>query len=140
MLSGNGWSSFNNHPLFNIMCVSRAGKEFLETIDTLEHTKDVVYIANVMKRYLTEVGFENVVQICTNNASMMHKAICIIQEDWPHLYFQRCMAYALNFLLQDWGSPLWASSVVEDAQKLIKFIKLYHVPLVLFQQHAAIHV
>jgi hypothetical protein len=26
------------------------------------------------------------------------------------------MAHALNLLLQDWGLPQWASSVVEDAQ------------------------
>jgi hypothetical protein len=25
------------------------------------------------------------------------------------------MAHALNLLLQDWGLPQWASSVVEDA-------------------------
>jgi hypothetical protein len=30
--------------------------------------------------------------------------------------------------------------VVEDAQKLIKFIKLHHVPLAFFQKHAAIHI
>jgi hypothetical protein len=81
------------------MCVSPANEEFLGTIYTSGHTKDAVYIVDVMKRYLTEVGSENVVQICTNNASMMRKAIHIVQEDWPHLYFQGCMAHALNFLL-----------------------------------------
>jgi hypothetical protein len=87
MLAGDGWSSINNHPLFNIMCVSPTGEEFLEAIDTSGHTKDVVYIADVMKRYLIEVGPENVVQICTDNASVMRKAVHIVQEDWPHLYF-----------------------------------------------------
>jgi hypothetical protein len=28
-LAGDGWSSVNNHPLLNMMCVSPAGKEFL---------------------------------------------------------------------------------------------------------------
>jgi hypothetical protein len=131
-LAGNGWSSVNNHPLFNIMCVSPTGEEFLGAIDTSGHTKDAVYIADVMKRYLIEVGPENVVQICTDSASMMHKAICIVQEDWPHLYFQGCMAHALNLLFQNWGSPLWASSMVEDVQKIVKFIRLRHVSLALF--------
>jgi hypothetical protein len=67
-----------------------------------------------MKRYLIEVGLENVVQIYIDNASVMRKAVHIVQEDWPHLYFQGCMAHALNLLFQDWDSPLWASSVVED--------------------------
>jgi hypothetical protein len=113
-LAGNGWSSVNNHPLFNIMCVSPTGEEFLGAIDTSGHTKDAVYIADVMKRYLIEVGPENVVQICTDNASVMRKVVRNVQEDWPHLYFQGCMAHALNLQLQDWGSPLRASSMVED--------------------------
>jgi hypothetical protein len=29
------------------------------------------------------------------------------------------MVRALNLLLQDWGLPQWASSVVEDAQKIV---------------------
>jgi hypothetical protein len=49
------------------------------------------------------------------------------------------MAHALNLLLQDWGLPQWASSIVEDAQKIIRFIKACHVPLALFRKHAAIH-
>jgi hypothetical protein len=43
--------------------------------------KDAVYIADVIKGYLIEVGPQNVVQISTDNASVMHKAISIIQED-----------------------------------------------------------
>ena len=44
-----------------MMCVFPVGEEFLGAIDTLGHTKDVGYIANVIKRYLIEVGLENVV-------------------------------------------------------------------------------
>jgi hypothetical protein len=84
-----------------MMCVSLADKEFLGTIDSSRHMKDVFYIADVIKRYLIEVGPQNVVQIRTDNASMMHKVVNIIQEAWPQLYFQGCMAHALNLLLQD---------------------------------------
>jgi hypothetical protein len=49
------------------------------------------------------------------------------------------MVLALNLLLQDWDLPQWASSVVEDAQKIVKFIRAHHVPLALFRKHAAIH-
>ena len=33
-----------------------------------------------MKRYLIEVGLENVVQVCIDNASMMRKVISIVQQ------------------------------------------------------------
>jgi hypothetical protein len=49
------------------------------------------------------------------------------------------MAHALNLLLQDWGLPQWASSVVEDAHKIVRFIRARHVPLALFRKHATIH-
>jgi hypothetical protein len=74
-LARNGWSSVNNHPLLNMMCVSPVGKEFLGAIDTSGHMKDVVYIAVVIKRYLIEVGPKNVVQVCMDNASVMRKLI-----------------------------------------------------------------
>jgi hypothetical protein len=35
--------------------------------------KDAIYIADVIKRYVIEVGPQNVVQVCTNNASVMQK-------------------------------------------------------------------
>jgi hypothetical protein len=86
-LAGDVWSSVNNHPLLNMMCVSPTGEEFLGAIDTSGHMKDAAYIAVVIKRYFIEVGPENVVQVCTDNASVMHKAVSIIQQQWPHLYF-----------------------------------------------------
>jgi hypothetical protein len=79
-LAGDGWSSVNNHSLLNMMCVSPAGEEFLGTIDTSGHMKDAVYITDVIKRYLIEVGPENVVQVCTDNASVMRKAVSIVQQ------------------------------------------------------------
>jgi hypothetical protein len=72
------------------------GKEFLGAINALGHMKDAVYIVHVIKRYVIEVGPQNVVEIYMNNANVMHKAISIVQEDCSHLYFQGYMAHALN--------------------------------------------
>jgi hypothetical protein len=48
------------------------------------------------------------------------------------------MAHALNLLLQDQDLPCWTCSMVEDAQKITKFIRFHHVFLALFYKHAAI--
>jgi hypothetical protein len=79
-LAGDSWSSVNNHLLLNMMYVSPAGEEFLGTIDTLGHMKDAVYIIDVIKRYLIEVGPQNVVQVYTDNVSVMRKAVSIVQQ------------------------------------------------------------
>ena len=60
------------------MCVSSIGKEFLGAIDTLGHTKVAWYILEVMKRHLIGIGLGDVVQIYTDNTSLMHKAVIII--------------------------------------------------------------
>jgi hypothetical protein len=77
-LVGDVWSSVNNHPLLNMMCVSPVGEEFLGAIDTSGHMKDAVYIADVIKRYLIEVGPKNVVQVCTDNASVIRTVVSIV--------------------------------------------------------------
>jgi hypothetical protein len=77
-LAGDGWSSVNNHPLLNMMYVSPAGEEFLEATDTSGHMKDAIYIEDVIKGYLIEVGLENVVQVCIDNANVKRKAVSII--------------------------------------------------------------
>ena len=125
-------------PSFKYNVCLLASEEFLGAIDTLSHMKDAVYIIDMIKWYLIEVGPKNVVQVCKDNASMMCKAVSIVQQQWLHLYFSKCMAHALNLLLQDWSLPSWARSVVEDAQKIVRFIKACHVPLALFCKHAAI--
>ena len=63
----------------------------------------------------------------------------IVQQQWPHLYFQGCMAHALNLLLQGWSSVKWANSIVENAQKKVRFIRARHIPLAFFRKHVAIH-
>jgi hypothetical protein len=40
--------------------------------------KDAVYIVDVIKKYVSEVGPENVVQVCTDNANVMRKAMSIV--------------------------------------------------------------
>jgi hypothetical protein len=47
---------------------------------TSRHTKDAIYIANVMKRYLAKVGPKNVVQICTDNASVIVKPFVLYKR------------------------------------------------------------
>ena len=83
------------------MYVFLASIEFLGAIDISRHMKDVIYIADVIKRYLIEVGSQIVVQISTDNASVMRKVVSIVQEDWFHLYFEGCMTHALSLLFQD---------------------------------------
>jgi hypothetical protein len=82
-----GWSSVSNHPLFNAMLVSLATEQFLEAMDTTGYPKIVEYQAFIMEKYIEEVVPQNVVYICTDNASSMKVVADIITDKYPHIYF-----------------------------------------------------
>jgi hypothetical protein len=90
-----------NRPFFNAMLVSTATEQFLESVDTMGYQKTVEYQASIMEKYIEEVDPQNVVQICTDNASYMKAAADIIIEKYLHIYFQRCAVHAMNLLLED---------------------------------------
>jgi hypothetical protein len=52
---------------------------FLGTINIIGDQKDAQYICNAMAEYIQNVGVENVVQICMDNASNMHSASNILK-------------------------------------------------------------
>jgi hypothetical protein len=86
-LAVDGWSSVINRPLFNAMLVSSATEQFLEAVDTTGYPKTTEYQASIMEKYIEEVGPQNVVQICIDNASYMKAAADIITYKYPHTYF-----------------------------------------------------
>jgi hypothetical protein len=86
-LAVDGWSLVTNHSLFNAMLVSLVVKKFLRSMDTTEYQKIAKYQASIMEKYIEKAGFQNIVQICTNNASSMKAAIDIITDKYPHIYF-----------------------------------------------------
>jgi hypothetical protein len=84
-LAVDGWSSVINRPLFNAMLVSPATEQFLEAVDTIGYPKTAEYQASITEKYIEEVGPQNVVQICTDNASSMKAAADIIIDKYPHI-------------------------------------------------------
>jgi hypothetical protein len=134
-LAVDGWSSITNLPLFNAMLVSPATEQFLGAVDTTGYPKTAEYQASIMEKYIEEVGPQNIVQICTDNASSMKAAADIIIDKCPHIYFQGCAVHAMNLLLEDWRKATWMKEVVKKSRTIIKFIKRQHMPLAVFRKH-----
>ena len=134
-LSIDGWSSVVNRPLINGMLISSAGEEFLGSVDTSGATKDATYLADVLIKFIEQVGLENVVQVTTDNASVNLRAWELVSEKYPHIFFQGCIVHALNLLLKDWGKEAWIKTQVQRAKTILKFIKNRHKPLAIFREH-----
>jgi hypothetical protein len=57
--------------------------------------------------HIKTIGVDNIVQICTDNASNMKSAAKLLICRFPNLYFQGRVAHCLNLLLEDWGKTTW---------------------------------
>ena len=136
-LALDGWTSVTSRPLCNAMLVSPAGELFLGAVDTTGNEKNAEYMASIMEKFLVEVGPQNIVQVCTDNASSMLKAAQLITDKFPHIYIQGCAAHAMDLLLEDWGKIPWIKRVVEKAKYLVRFVKNRQMPLAVFREHEA---
>ena len=134
-LSMDGWSSVTNQPLLNVMLVSSAGEQFLGSVDTSGFEKTGEYLATVLDGFLQKVGPENVVQITADNATVNPKAVGIVTKKYPHIFFQGCVAHALNLLLKDWRKEKWITTLVHEARMVLKFFRKRHMPLALFRTY-----
>ena len=66
-----GWSDPQRRPLINIIAVSDRDPVFIKAIDGLGEFKDKHYIVGVLKDAIKDIGHEKVVQVTTDNASVM---------------------------------------------------------------------
>ena len=134
-LTFDGWSSCTNQPLFNCMIVSAVGEHFLGSVDTSGHSKTATYQATIIEKFIEGVGSQNVVQIATDNASVMKAAADLVTNKYDHIYFQGCAVHAMNLLLGDIAKANWIAHVLKKARTIVTFIKKRHMPLAVFRKH-----
>jgi len=101
-------------------------------VDTTRVEKDAVYLASVLEKFIKKVGPNNIVQVTTDNIVVNPVAWNLISSKYLHIFFQGCMVHALNLMLKDFVNEDWIKKQVEIAQKIVKFIKRRHMPLVVF--------
>lgn len=135
-ICSDGWSDTNTRPLLNVMLVCPAGDVFLGSVDTTGEKKDIAYTANVMAKYIDEVGSSNVVQLCTDNASVMTGTLTQLKERYPHMYMQGCAAHIMDLLVEDWGKDPRVKILVGRCKQIVVFVKKYHLTLALFRKYS----
>ena len=129
-----GWDNVQNWPLLNIVQCGTKGDVFLGTIDTTGNHKDHTYVAAQIRSFVQMVGGHNVVQVCTNNASIMASAGPDVMQSNLHMYVQGCVAHCLDLLLEDWGKEDWVKKLVKEARVICVFIKNHHASQAIFRR------
>lgn len=136
-LALDGWTSVSSRPLINAMLVSPAGELFLGAVDTSGKEKDAVYVATVIEKFIQQLGDENIIQVCYDNAPVMLNAGKLVKSLYPSIFIQGCAAHAMDLLLEDWGKMKWVKELLDRAKNLVKFIKIRQMPLSVFRKHEA---
>jgi hypothetical protein len=108
------------------------GDVFIGSIDITKEWKDTHYICNALGGYIKTIGVDNIIQICTNNASNMRSEVDLLIRHFPSHYFQGCVVHHLDLLLEDWRKTTWVKQIVKKAKVVIFFIQQHHVPLAIF--------
>ena len=95
-----GWLDPQKRPLINIMAISDGGPVFIKAIDGSGEFKDKHYIAGVLKDAIKEIGYKKVVQVITDNASVMKSARALIEGEYPKIFWT-CVVHTLNLALKN---------------------------------------
>ncbi|KAJ8434363.1 LOW QUALITY PROTEIN: hypothetical protein Cgig2_031609 [Carnegiea gigantea] len=121
-----GWSSKTSYSIINFLIYSNDITVYHKSIDASYVTcKDADYYLKLMKKVVEEVGIEKVVQIATDNASVMKAAGVRLMDEYPTLHWTPYAAYCLDLILVDLTGKTNIGKVIQIARKISNYIYKY---------------
>ncbi|XP_075669982.1 uncharacterized protein LOC142639728 [Castanea sativa] len=87
------------------MATSEKGPLFIKSIDGTKEYKDKHFIADLFLKVIGEIGHQHVVQIITDNASVMKAAGSIVEAEYSHIFWSPCVVHSLNLALRNICAP-----------------------------------
>ncbi|XP_075640296.1 putative transcriptional regulator tpeD [Castanea sativa] len=140
-----GWTDPQKRPLINFMATSEKGPLFIKSIDGTKEYKDKHFISDLFLKVIGEVGHTNVVQIITDNASVMKAAGSLVEAEYPHIFWSPCVVHTLNLALKNICAPKnslqnevaynecnWIAQVSDEATFIRIFITNHSMRLAIF--------
>ncbi|XP_050290193.1 uncharacterized protein LOC126728412 [Quercus robur] len=123
------------------------GPMFTKVIDGLGEFKDKHYIAGVLKDAIKGIGHEKVIQVITNNASVMKSAGALIEGEYPKIFWTPCVVHTLNLVLKNiyaaksteknevtYKECSWITCIADDASFIYVFIMNHSMRLAMFNE------
>ena len=128
-LMSDGWTDKRQRSIINFLVNSSKGSFYLYSIDASAETKTADYLASTLEEAMEKIGVQNVVQICTDNATNYVKAGEKLMEKYTHLYWTPCVAHCLDLMLEDIGKITSLRNAIVMGRKITNYI----------YNHSAIH-
>jgi hypothetical protein len=128
------------------MAACESGLMMLKAVNCEGEYKDHVLIANLIMDSIKEVGWENVVQVITDNAPVCSKAGSLISSKYPSIFWTPCVVHTLNLACKNICSPTprdeevwdecnWINRVSDGVLYIKNFIMNHEMRLVMFTEH-----
>ncbi|XP_050385846.1 uncharacterized protein LOC126802279 [Argentina anserina] len=147
-ICSDGWSDAQKRPLINVMATCERGPMMLRAKNCEGEYKDHKLIAKFLKKAIKEIGYENVVQVVTDNAPVCSKAGALVESKYPTIFWTPCVVHTLNLALKNICTPsnisqnmdvydacCWIQPVAEDVMFIKNFIMNHGMRLVMFNDH-----
>ncbi|XP_050376408.1 uncharacterized protein LOC126793822 [Argentina anserina] len=147
-ICSDGWSDAQRRPLINVIAISESGPMMLRAVNCEGEYKDSELIANLIIESIKEVGYENVVQVITDNAPVCAKAGAAIASKYPTIFWTPCVVHTLNLALKNICTPSnclsnidvydpcsWIQPIAEHVMYIKNFIMNHGMRLVMFNDH-----
>ena len=99
------WTNVQKRPFINFMATSEKWPLFIKSIDGTKEYKDKHFIADLFLKVIGEVGHQHVVQIITDNASIMKAAGSIVEAKYLYIFWSPCVVHTLNLALRNICAP-----------------------------------
>eukprot|EP00268_Persea_americana_P021630 TRINITY_DN21560_c0_g1_i1.p1 TRINITY_DN21560_c0_g1~~TRINITY_DN21560_c0_g1_i1.p1 ORF type:complete len:147 (+),score=8.29 TRINITY_DN21560_c0_g1_i1:601-1041(+) len=109
-----GWTSNNRWHIINFMAYCVTLIVFVRSVYTSGHRQDAQYFYMLIEQTIQQIdGWEDVVQVVTDNAMKFKAARKIVHEKKLHIVWVLCVAYCIDLMLED-------ISKLEDVQNTIE--------------------
>ena len=133
----------------NFIATLEKGSLFIKSIDGTKEYKDKHFIVDLFLKVIGEVGHQYVVQIITDNASVMKATGSIVETEYPHIFWSPCVVHTLNLALRNICAPKnslqnevaynecnWIVQVLDEATFIRIFITNHSMRLAIFNSYS----
>ncbi|XVF23468.1 hypothetical protein REPUB_Repub13aG0041500 [Reevesia pubescens] len=118
-----GWKGTTNQHIINFLIYSPRGIVFRKSIDSSNvKSRNAEYYFGLMDNMVEEIGEEIVVQVVTNNETIVKAGGNMLMQKRKHLYWGACSAHCLDLILEEIGNKKSVKKVLDDAKKITTFI------------------
>jgi hypothetical protein len=104
------------------MFVCPSGNVFVSSIDTIGEWKDAHYICNALVGYIETIGVNNIVQICTDNASNMKSAVDLLIHYFSKFLFSKLCCSLSRLAIKRLGKNNMGEANCEKDENYFFFI------------------